>query len=301
MQVKPYQLLGFCVFSGLAAVLFCIRLTERMPKAQAARQSAAPAVNRKTPVLLELFTSEGCSSCPPADTLLARLDHDQPVPNADIIVLSEHVDYWNRLGWQDRFSSPEMTQRQRDYQESFKLDDSYTPQAIVNGSTQFVGNDERGIRRAIEHATDTSAIPLQLASVKVHRNEVTFDLTGDLPATSDHAEVYAALVDPVATTAVHAGENNGRTLHHAGVARAFGRVGNLGRTNASGLRTFSIGVNQSGQFSPLTSVNGMRLVVFVQKKSFGPVLGAMSCLLVPAGPTATQAAFPSNPCPMGSM
>src|SRR5215212_735890 len=108
--------------------------------------SSQPAATQTDPrsrpaVLVELFTSEGCSSCPPADRNLAFLENQQPVTKAEIVTLAFHVDYWDRLGWKDRFSSPLFSRRQEDYAQAFKLDSNYTPQMIVDGKTEFVGFD----------------------------------------------------------------------------------------------------------------------------------------------------------------
>jgi hypothetical protein len=257
-------------------------------------QQAAP-VSSRTPVLVELFTSEGCSSCPPADQLLARLDRDQPIQGADIIVLSEHVDYWDSLGWRDRFSSPYLTQRQKYYQTLFNLGDVFTPQVVVNGSAQFVGSDSEGIGKAIERASAPAAVPLTLASVEVHQNEVAFTLRNG-PDIPHWVNLYAALVDPSDTTEVRAGENGGRTLHHAGVMRALALMCSECVTARLGARLNRI------QAPGTANLNGMRLVVFVNEKHngpLGPIAGAVSCVLStgPIPHSAAEAPFPANPCP----
>jgi len=127
----------------------------------AVAQNAAP--QSRTPVVVELFTSEGCSSCPPADALLARMDHEQPVSTAEIIVLEEHVDYWEKDGWHDRFSSSQYTERQNGYVPRLKFDSAYTPQMVVDGSTQFVGNDGPRAYKAVVDAAQTPKITLALS------------------------------------------------------------------------------------------------------------------------------------------
>jgi hypothetical protein len=234
------------------------------------------------PVLVELFTAEGCSSCPPADALLGVLDRRQPVANARIIVLGEHVTYWNNGGWRDRFSLDELTARQEDYQYFFKLDDVYTPQAVVNGSAQLNGSDAKGIEVAIEKAAAYHPVPLQIASVQVRGKEVTFTLRNGMPTTPGNVNLYAALVDPEDTTEVRGGENKGRTLQHVGVVRVLNRVGSSLRTQSLGEKPFVFRGDVPGK----TALDGMRLVVFVQTKQIGPVLGADACLISSA-PAAT--------------
>jgi hypothetical protein len=222
----------------------------------------------RTPVLVELFTSEGCSSCPPADALLSKLDREQPVATADIIVLGEHVDYWDQLGWHDRFSSHQYTERQSRYSSRFNLEDVYTPQMVVDGTDQFVGNDAARARRAIAHsaASQSSKIALSVSTPMIDGHHVAATLSTAAQSTLPKGDLYAALIDPIDTTDVRSGENGGRHLQHVAVVRSLQRIGNL-RDLAPGPVKFSLN-------APDNSVpENMRLVVFAQSAGQGPILG----------------------------
>jgi hypothetical protein len=230
---------------------------------------AAQTTNR-TPVLVELFTSEGCSSCPPADALLAKLDH-QPIDGAEIIVLGEHVDYWDGQGWHDRFSSSQYTDRQKDYTEHLHVKEgSYTPQMIVDGTEQFVGNDGSHARQAIQHATQNAKLMLTLSQPAVDGRKVSASVSAPAGETTrPQGDLYAALVDPTDETDVRGGENGGHRLQHVGVVRSLQRIGSL-KQLGSGPVSFSLKAPTDAK--PET----MRVVVFAQQSGPGPVLGAIS-------------------------
>src|SRR6202008_2363189 len=139
----------------------------------------------RPPVLVELFTSEGCSSCPPADALLERLDRSQQVSGAGLIVLSEHVDYWNDIGWRDPYSSHEYSERQSAYAAQFGLRSIYTPQMVVDGQFEFVGSDERRAKEAIADATKAMKTAVSLSSSLSDEKTVSLHIeTGPLPSSS---------------------------------------------------------------------------------------------------------------------
>jgi hypothetical protein len=223
----------------------------------------------RTPVLVELFTSEGCSSCPPADALLAKLDRDQPLNGVNIIVLGEHVDYWDNLGWHDRFSSHQLTQRQNQYSARLGIDGVYTPQMIVDGTDQFVGNDVAHARNSIQHAAQTAKLNLSLTRPVVdgHRISSSLSSMGFLQASQVQGDIYIALVDITDTTEVRNGENGGRRLQHAGVVRSLQHIGTL-QDLGQGQLPFSL--DAPGDAKPAN----MRVVAFVQKKGQGAILGA---------------------------
>src|SRR3984893_16188948 len=175
---------------AVAAALFGVFTSPPAPGVAQTTQA------NRTPVLVELFTSEGCSSCPPADALLAKLDQTQPIDGAEIIVLGEHVDYWDGQGWHDRFSSHQYTERQNEYCGRLHVDSAYTPQMIVDGTDQFVGNDAAHAVRAIQHAAETPKIKLTLSQPVVDGQKVSASVSTPPPAATKKADLYAALVDP---------------------------------------------------------------------------------------------------------
>jgi len=170
----------------------------------------------RSAVLVELFTSEGCSSCPPADRALKFLAEQQPVANAEIIPLAFHVDYWNNLGWKDKFSSPTYSRRQELYVSRFGLGSSYTPEMVVDGRAEFIGSDTGAAAKKIfEAATEQKGI-------------ISATLAGDIISASvrnlpDHhpATVFLAIVEDALSSEIKAGENGGQTMVHASVVRSL--------------------------------------------------------------------------------
>jgi len=181
------------------------------------------------PVVIELFTSEGCSSCPPADRLLAALDKQQPIPGAQLIVLSEHVDYWNTQGWIDPYSSHEFTERQQRYGEALRVSDVYTPEAVIDGRLEVVGNSSSKVQAAIQRALREKKVPLRLEATRSDAGiHVQLQASGELKR---GAEVYFAVAEDEVESKVSAGENNGRMLAHTAVVRSLTKSGKLGSNN----------------------------------------------------------------------
>ena len=201
------------------------------------------------PVLVELFTSEGCSDCPPADRLLAHLD-------SQAIVLSEHVDYWNHLGWKDPFSSPLFSRRQESYNTQLAAKGPYTPQMIVDGETEFVGSDAERASDAIAKAAHRPK-----AEIKLTRSAAGLDVS--VAAVPSTAEIWVAFADDRDASNVSAGENRGRHLEHIAVVRTLRKLGT---------------VKRGGSFTQLVelpaSAAPQRVVVFLQASDHGRVSGA---------------------------
>ena len=218
----------------------------------------------RSPIVVELFTSEGCSSCPPADNLLSKLRQMGTVEGSEVLILSEHVDYWNRLGWTDRFSSSSLTQRQADYARRFHLDSSYTPQMVIDGHAELVGNDEHGVLRQLalaSHSPKPVSVKLSWAS----EERLQIDIDG---GSESEGKVLLAISEDGLSTQVGSGENGGRTLRHSGVVRDLREIGSLRQGQ------FSAAVKTSRHSDWKTE--NLRAIAFVQKQGHGDVTGAAS-------------------------
>jgi hypothetical protein len=181
----------------------------------------------RMPVIIELFTSEGCDTCPPADKYLQRLLQDQPIDGVEIIALAEHVDYWDRLGWSDPFSSSLFSKRQNYYADFFKHDSVYTPQMIVNGTRELRGKDGN---KPIEDAAKDRIGIIKLTISKAVEGTVSLKVkVTKLPAISsgDQAIVFLAVTEDELTSNVLRGENSGRKLKHMAVARILRTIGEV--------------------------------------------------------------------------
>lgn len=239
-----------------------------------AEKAVADKTAASGPVLVELFTSEGCSSCPPADALLAKLDSDRQVGGADVIVLEEHVDYWDRLGWKDPYSSPQWTARQEEYAEAFHNDGVYTPQMVVDGASQLVGSRERQARLAILAAAERPKARIQLEPVVVSPGQYRLKIAVEIPPSSytgGSAQVWLAVTESALHTNVLRGENAGEDLHHAAIVRSLQSVGVVKRSANP-----AFAGEQAIRLNPEWKRENVRFVVFVQDKKNLRVLGAAS-------------------------
>jgi len=226
----------------------------------------APLNSARVPVLVELFTSEGCSSCPAADAHLARLQREQPVAGAEIIPIALHVDYFDHAGWKDAFSSPAFSDRQQEYSRIFGANSVYTPQVVVNGRDAVVGTENALVEQAIASAARRTPMALK---VMAHQTGDRLQLQITAPAAPRDGEaiaILAAITQDGLSSNVTRGENSGRQLHHVAVARALERIDVLGR-NARAIR-HSIPIRDAWGGS------GLKAVVWLQGRKSGQVYGA---------------------------
>jgi hypothetical protein len=214
-------------------------------------QSPGPHVGPTVPVVVELFTSEGCSSCPPADKLLSDLIKQQPVEGALIIGLSEHVDYWNHLGWKDPFSDHLFSARQSAYAAT----DIYTPQMIVDGRESFVGSDRVAAFAAISKAASTQKAPIALSWTTSTPRALSVKFSGGAPAAG--GTVFLAIVEDDLQSSVRAGENSGTVLRHSAVTRRLTDIGHADRSGAFGNENVRV------ELAPTWRTDALHVVIFV--------------------------------------
>lgn len=275
----------------LSAIVFCVaalavfavavvtlggrrsRETEAL-KNEAAESKVAPAGARRA-VVVELFTSEGCSSCPPADALLARLDATQPVEGAEIIPLALHVDYWNHLGWADPFSSRQFSERQGEYAAAFGATDVYTPQMVVDGVKEFNGANSSLASEAIGKAarepkgevlfTHDPARADEAVGISVQIDKFPKQTEGD------PVYILLAVTESGLASDVARGENSGRRLGHVGVVRTLRQLGILPEAGGATFKVHTGVLVEKGWRR-----ENLRAVVFAQERGTRRVLAAGS-------------------------
>ncbi|MBF4505357.1 DUF1223 domain-containing protein [Flavobacterium sp. JLP] len=204
--------------------------------------------------VVELFTSEGCSSCPPADNLMAKLQTETKDKN--IYLIAYHVDYWDRLGWKDQFSSNEFTKRQEKYQDWLNLQVMYTPQFIINGTSEFAGYDEKALYAKVSEALKTN----ETGNLILNSNTVKDSMQIDFKANEImNSSLFVAVIQKDATSKVKRGENKGSTLHHVQIVRQ--------------LKSFPL-TKTEGRITMLkpSDLNNFEIIGFIQNNATGKIL-----------------------------
>ena len=222
-----------------------------------------------SPILVELFTSEGCSSCPPADAWLQQIDTSQPAPGAQIIVLSEHVDYWDHDGWKDPHSSHALTERQNEYARKLGLSTPYTPQLIVDGTSEVHLNDAEETKRTFEKAATAPAIPLRLTAISRDGGSpevIQAHVEADGSSAKNNADVFVAVAIDHVESQVAKGENAGKHLTHVAVVESLEKIGTLkkGKTFDQDIRL---------KLKPGTDSASLRVIAFLQESGPGRIVG----------------------------
>lgn len=261
------------VGSALAVGPFALRIVRSQENARPEPKSS--------PVVVELFTSEGCSSCPPADALLARLAEQRGGDNAHVVALEEHVDYWDDLGWRDPFSSHNWTERQVGYAGVLGNGNPYTPQMVVDGTIEFTGSHASQAQKAIADAAAKAKVPVDLSQLE----------TGGKPGTGNFsvqvgklipsrkggaAEVWLAITETGLHSSVTRGENAGHELRHAAIVRLMRKIG-----EAKPDRDISFSGDAAIPLRVEWKRENLKAVAFVQEKSSLRILGAAELSLHP--------------------
>jgi hypothetical protein len=259
------------LLSALAVVVLLFQVTALAQASQPETKPPAPDSARTgVPVLIELFTSEGCSSCPPADVVLQKLDQYQPIPGAQLIVLSEHVTYWDHDGWKDPNSAQAFTDRQSSYESALGVKEPYTPQFIIDGTQVGQIDKLQELEQQLNKAKDATKLPVRIGEVTLEpsnpavlRTHIVTDANPD----KHTADVYVALILDHVESQVLRGENGGKHLVHVAVVQQLTKVGKLSKG-----KSFAQDVQL--KLKPGDDPKNLRLVAFVQESGPGKLLGA---------------------------
>jgi hypothetical protein len=218
------------------------------------------------PVLVELFTSEGCDSCPPADAVLLRLAQLREIAGAEIIVMSEHVDYWDYLGWKDPYSARQFTDRQNEYARALGGSNVYTPQMIIDGRYDVLGSSVRDVQETISRAARTAKSPVR---IEAHGKAQVLDVHVDGDTGRETANYYLAITEDNLSDKVTRGENKGLTLSHAAVVR---KLISLGRSKPNQPFTTTTSVPLAAEWK----LANLRAIAFAQNAKSGAILSVSS-------------------------
>jgi hypothetical protein len=266
--VIPYAIIlymlifaGVITFSAKMVTGMIMKMNIEMPATNSILAVSEQAKNT-SPSVVELFTSEGCSSCPSADNLVAVAQKEF---EENTIVLSYHVDYWDRLGWKDPFSKAAYTDRQRLYAEHLNLQSVYTPQAIVNGKTEFVGSNKKALWNAISNYKNSNYIIIETETPQVSNQQLSIKYNY-APLQTDE-NVMLELVLKNATTQVKRGENGGATLSHINIVQDI-----VQKHESKGTATFNLPAN-------FVKENYM-IVAFVQNKESFEITNAKKVTII---------------------
>jgi len=239
-------------------------------------QSAQPAGGQPVPVVIELFTSEGCSSCPPADVLLKRLDKFQPIQGEQLIVLSEHVTYWDQDGWKDPNSSAAFTERQSSYEGELGEKEVFTPQLIVDGTVQLRMDQPQQMEGLLIKAKEDVKIPVRIAEVRIDGGQpgiLRTHVETEANSTKHGADVFLAVALDHVESQVLRGENGGKHLEHVAVVQQLLKIGKLPKG-----KNFAQDVEV--KLKPGEDPKNLRVVAFVQESGPRHLLGAAQRKLV---------------------
>lgn len=258
---------GVTRFVLALSFLALLHLQAQAPQSQ---NKPATAPQAGAPVLVELFTSEGCSSCPPADVILQRLDDYQPIPGAQLIVLSEHVTYWDQQGWKDPNSSTAFTERQSAYEAPLGEKEPYTPQFVIDGSQSVSLEKLKDLEDALNKAKENAKIPVRISNISSDPSNpetLRVHIETDTNPDKHNADVYVAVALNHVESQVLKGENGGKHLVHVAVLQQLNRVGKLpkGKSFAQDVQI---------KLKPNEDLKSFRLVAFAQESGQGKLLGA---------------------------